>query len=44
MDYKIKSQKLLVIPELAMIYLPIYEFDCIDLHCLSRDFKKEHPT
>jgi hypothetical protein len=44
MDCKLKSQKLLVIPELATIYLPLYEFDCIiDLHCLSRDFNKEQP-
>ena len=43
MDCKLKSQKLLVIPELATIYLPLYEFDCIYLHCLSRDFKKELP-
>ncbi len=42
-DCKLKSQKLSGIPELATIYLLLYEIDCIDLHCLSRDFKKEQP-
>jgi hypothetical protein len=44
MDCKLKSQKLLVILELATKYPPLYESDCIDLHCLPRDFKKEQPT
>ena len=38
---KLNNENVKVVPELAKIYLPVDEFDSIDIHCLSRDFKKE---
>lgn len=43
MECKLK-QEVTVIPELAKIFLPVDAFDSIDIHCLSRDFKKEYST
>lgn len=43
MDMKLKTEKVSVIPELAKIFLPVDKFDSLDIHCLSRDFRKENP-
>ena len=43
MECKLK-QEVTVIPELAKIFIPVDAFDSIDIHCLSRDFKKEYST
>jgi hypothetical protein len=44
MDWKLKKGNVKVIPELAKIFLPVDQFDSIDIHSLSRDFKKRNPT
>lgn len=41
MDCKLKKGNVKVIPELAKIFLPVDKFDSIDIHSLSRDFKKK---
>lgn len=44
MDCKLNKGEVTVIPVLAKMFLSVDAFDSIDIHCLSRDSKKENVT